>query len=141
MSSSTVTASDGITLAVRAYTEIDPKRPTVLAIHGYPDNHHLWDGVAAELGGRYNFVAYDVRGAGESERPSARSGYRFPQLISDVGAVIDSLGVGQGVHSGLGRRYRRRGDEQGRVVHVDLGAAFELCGQVLAVGAYSTRPL
>src|SRR6201987_3787174 len=91
----TVTASDGVTLAVHAYTEIDRQRPTVLAIHGYPDNHHLWDGVAAYLGGRYNFVAYDVRGAGESERPPSKSGYRFPQLISDVGAVIDSLGVGQ----------------------------------------------
>jgi short-subunit dehydrogenase/pimeloyl-ACP methyl ester carboxylesterase len=95
MTRTDVTALDGITLAVHAYTEIDPHRETVLAIHGYPDNHHLWDGVAGELGGRYNFVAYDVRGAGESERPSGRSGYRFPQLISDVGAVIDSLGLGQ----------------------------------------------
>jgi NAD(P)-dependent dehydrogenase (short-subunit alcohol dehydrogenase family)/pimeloyl-ACP methyl ester carboxylesterase len=95
MTRSTVTASDGVKLAVHAYTEIDPQRPTVLAIHGYPDNHHLWDGAAEYLGGRYNVVAYDVRGAGESERPAARSGYRFPQLISDVGAVIDSLGVEQ----------------------------------------------
>jgi NAD(P)-dependent dehydrogenase (short-subunit alcohol dehydrogenase family)/pimeloyl-ACP methyl ester carboxylesterase len=91
----TVTASDGITLAVHAYTEIDPQRPTVLAIHGYPDNHHLWDGVAEHLGGRYNLVAYDVRGAGESERPAARSDYRFSQLVSDIGTVIDSLGVGR----------------------------------------------
>jgi NAD(P)-dependent dehydrogenase (short-subunit alcohol dehydrogenase family)/pimeloyl-ACP methyl ester carboxylesterase len=95
MTRTTVTASDGVALAVHAYTEIDPQRPTVLAIHGYPDNHHLWDGVAACLNGRYNFVAYDVRGAGESARPPSRSGYRFPQLISDVGSVIDSLGVGQ----------------------------------------------
>lgn len=99
MTRTTVTASDGITLAVHAYTEIDPQRPTVLAIHGYPDNHHLWDGVAGQLSdhhnGKYNVVAYDVRGAGESERPSGRSGYRFPQLISDVGVVIDNLGVGQ----------------------------------------------
>jgi NAD(P)-dependent dehydrogenase (short-subunit alcohol dehydrogenase family)/pimeloyl-ACP methyl ester carboxylesterase len=95
----TVTASDGITLAVHAYTEIDPQRPTVLAIHGYPDNHHLWDGVAEQLLGhhnaKYNFVAYDVRGAGESDRPAARSDYRFSQLVSDIGAVIDSLGVGR----------------------------------------------
>jgi short-subunit dehydrogenase/pimeloyl-ACP methyl ester carboxylesterase len=95
MTRTTVTASDGVTLAVHAYTEIDRQRPTVLAIHGYPDNHHLWDGVAAHLNGRYNFVAYDVRGAGESARPAGRSGYRLPQLISDVGAVIDSLGVDQ----------------------------------------------
>jgi short-subunit dehydrogenase/pimeloyl-ACP methyl ester carboxylesterase len=91
----TVTASDGVTLVVHAYTEIDRQRPTVLAIHGYPDTHHLWDGVAAHLVDKYNLVAYDVRGAGESGRPQSRSGYRFPQLISDVGAVIDILGVGR----------------------------------------------
>ncbi len=99
MTRTTVTASDGITLAVHAYTEIDPQRPTVLAIHGYPDNHHLWDGVAGQLSdhhnGKYNVVAYDVRGAGESARPAGRSNYRFSQLISDTGAVIDSLGVGR----------------------------------------------
>jgi short-subunit dehydrogenase/pimeloyl-ACP methyl ester carboxylesterase len=95
---SSVTASDGVTLAVHPYTEIDAARPTILAIHGWPDNHHLWDGVAREFderySGRYNVLAYDVRGAGESSRPAKRSGYAFPQLVSDIGAVIDSLGVG-----------------------------------------------
>ncbi len=93
-----ITASDGVTLAVHRYTAIDSKRPTILAIHGWPDNHHVWDGVAEELSQRYparfNVIAYDVRGAGESSCPARRSGYRFPQLIADVGAVIDSLGVG-----------------------------------------------
>jgi pimeloyl-ACP methyl ester carboxylesterase len=95
----TVTASDGVALAVHRYTEIDPRRPTILAIHGWPDNHHVWDAVAEELvqryGGRYNVVAYDVRGAGESPPPARRLGYQFSQLISDIGAVIDSLGAGQ----------------------------------------------
>jgi pimeloyl-ACP methyl ester carboxylesterase len=103
----TVTASDGVELVVHAYTKIDKQRPTILAIHGYPDNHHVWDGVADELGQRcsaqcsaehtaeYNFVAYDVRGAGESTRPADRSGYLLPQLISDVNAVIESLGADQ----------------------------------------------
>ncbi|MBO0880584.1 MAG: alpha/beta fold hydrolase [Mycobacterium sp.] len=95
--STTVTAPDGVQLVVHAYTEIDKRRPSILAIHGYPDNHHVWDGTAAELGRRdnssYNFVAYDVRGAGESARPTDRSGYLLPQLISDIGAVIDSMGV------------------------------------------------
>src|SRR3984893_12034706 len=52
----TVTASDGVSLALHAYTDIDARRPTILAIHGYPDNHHVWDGVAEKLS-RYNFVA------------------------------------------------------------------------------------
>jgi pimeloyl-ACP methyl ester carboxylesterase len=92
---SSITASDGVTLALHRYTEIDPARPTILAIHGFPDNHHVWDAVAQELTGEpYNFVAYDVRGAGESTCPATRSGYLFAQLVSDVGTVIDSLGVG-----------------------------------------------
>src|SRR5262249_58537562 len=65
----------------------------ILAVHGYPDNHHVWDGFAAELAGKFNFVAYDVRGAGESSTPADRSGYRLTQLAADIGAVIDSLGV------------------------------------------------
>jgi short-subunit dehydrogenase/pimeloyl-ACP methyl ester carboxylesterase len=93
---STITASDGVALAVHRYTDIDPARPTILAIHGFPDNHHVWDGVAQELTGKpYNLVAYDVRGAGESSPPSKRSGYVFAQLVADIGAVIDSLGVGR----------------------------------------------
>ena len=92
---SSVTATDGVTLAVHAYTQIDLQRPTVVAVHGYPDNHHLWDGVAEYLGGRYNFVAYDVRGAGRVDRPGRRGQLCFPQLVSDIGAVIDSLGVGR----------------------------------------------
>ncbi|WP_055404241.1 MULTISPECIES: alpha/beta fold hydrolase [unclassified Mycobacterium] len=93
--STNVIASDGVSLAVHAHSELDRGRPTILAIHGYPDNHHVWDGVADALGDRYNFVAVDVRGAGESSRPRRRAGYRLPQLVSDIGAVIDSLGVDQ----------------------------------------------
>ncbi|MEB3983309.1 SDR family oxidoreductase [Mycobacterium sp. 663a-19] len=92
-----ITGSDGVDLAVHSYTEIDPARSTILAIHGYPDNHHVWDAVAEEFAeryrDRYNVVAYDVRGAGESSCPATRSGYAFGQLVSDIGAVIDSLGV------------------------------------------------
>lgn len=93
------TASNGVALAVHRYTEIDAARPTILAIHGWPDNHHVWDPVAEEFArnyaGRYNFVAYDVRGAGESSRPAKQSGYAFEHLVSDLGAVIDSLEVEQ----------------------------------------------
>jgi pimeloyl-ACP methyl ester carboxylesterase len=91
--STTVTASDGVRLAVHAYTDVDPGRPTILAIHGYPDNHHVWDGVATTLGRRFNLFAYDVRGAGQSCTPADRSGYRLPQLVADIGAVIERLGV------------------------------------------------
>ncbi|MHA7650443.1 SDR family oxidoreductase [Mycobacterium sp. ML4] len=88
-----INASDGVVLAVHRYNDLDPARPTILALHGYPDNHHVWDGVAELLAQRCNVVAYDVRGAGESSSPATRSGYHLDQLVADIGAVIDSLGV------------------------------------------------
>nr|WP_301148774.1 SDR family oxidoreductase [Mycobacterium simiae] len=96
-SDSELMTSDGVVLAVHRYTDIDPRRPTIVAIHGWPDNHHVWDPVAEEFvgnyPGRYNVVAYDVRGAGGSSSPAKRSGYAFAHLISDLAAVIDNLGV------------------------------------------------
>jgi pimeloyl-ACP methyl ester carboxylesterase len=83
---STVTSTDGVTLAVYEYG--DPQAPAVIAVHGYPDDHHVWDGVIALLAERFHVVAYDVRGAGASSAPTGRRGYRIPQLVADLGAVI-----------------------------------------------------
>ncbi|HTM86010.1 MAG TPA: SDR family oxidoreductase, partial [Mycobacterium sp.] len=58
-----------------------------------------WDGVAEQLlatrPGGYNVAAFDVRGAGDSSVPADKSGYRFPQLLADIAAVIADLGVEQ----------------------------------------------
>lgn len=91
-----VRTTDGIELAV--FESGDPGRPTVVAVHGYPDNHTVWDGVAAILAERYHVVTYDVRGAGDSGRPPARAAYRIPQLVDDLGAVIDAVSPGRPVH-------------------------------------------
>src|SRR5438309_1175852 len=67
-----VTSTDGVTLAV--YEHGDPAAPTIVAVHGYPDNHSVWDGVVELLSDRFHVVTYDVRGAGASDKPSARGG-------------------------------------------------------------------
>jgi NAD(P)-dependent dehydrogenase (short-subunit alcohol dehydrogenase family)/pimeloyl-ACP methyl ester carboxylesterase len=67
-------------------------------VHGYPDDHTLWDGVTAELALRYHVVAYDVRGAGESGRPRGLQAYRLDQLLRDLAAVIDAVSPNGQVH-------------------------------------------
>ncbi len=42
-----VIASDGVRLAVRERG--NPAAPTVSCVHGFPDDHSVWDGVADEL--------------------------------------------------------------------------------------------
>lgn len=91
-----VTATDGVRL--RVYESGEPSAPTVVCVHGYPDDHTLWDGVAAELVARYHVVSYDVRGAGASGKPAERQAYRLDQLASDLVAVLDAASPTRVVH-------------------------------------------
>jgi NAD(P)-dependent dehydrogenase (short-subunit alcohol dehydrogenase family)/pimeloyl-ACP methyl ester carboxylesterase len=88
--------SGAVTLAV--FEQGDPDRPTVLLVHGYPDNHTMWDGVASRLAERFHVVTYDVRGAGESSRPRAKEQYRLEYLAADLFAVADAVSPAQPVH-------------------------------------------
>jgi pimeloyl-ACP methyl ester carboxylesterase len=91
-----ITTTDGLSLAVQETGS--PDLPTVVAVHGYPDDHHVWDGVVAQLAGRFRIVTYDVRGAGESDRPRHRSAYRLAQLADDLRVVLDAVSPDQPVH-------------------------------------------
>lgn len=82
---STLEASDGVTLAL--YRRPRPGAPVILLVHGYPDDHTVWNGVADRLASRFELLAYDVRGAGGSAVPDGRAGYRLDQLADDLDAV------------------------------------------------------
>ncbi|WP_460438005.1 SDR family oxidoreductase [Amycolatopsis stemonae] len=84
-----MTASDGVRLS--AHVEGRDDRPTVVLVHGYPDNSSMWAGVVAELRDDHRVVTYDVRGAGQSDKPSGRSSYRLDQLADDLKAVVDAV--------------------------------------------------
>jgi pimeloyl-ACP methyl ester carboxylesterase len=86
--SSSSVRGDGVDLAV--YEQ--GSGPAVLLVHGYPDTHAVWDGVARRLAGRFRVVTYDVRGAGASGRPRGRAAYRFEHLLGDLRAVLDAIG-------------------------------------------------
>ncbi|TQN32557.1 NADP-dependent 3-hydroxy acid dehydrogenase YdfG [Haloactinospora alba] len=91
-----VATSDGLLLSV--YTRGDPNAPTVLCVHGYPDNATVWDGVAAHLSDRYHVVSYDVRGAGSSTAPRRRRGYDMELLTDDLVRVADAVSPDRPLH-------------------------------------------
>jgi pimeloyl-ACP methyl ester carboxylesterase len=92
----TVTSADGVRLAV--YESGAPTAPPVVAVHGYPDNHSLWDDVAELLQPDLRVVTYDVRGAGASDKPVKRGSYRISHLIDDLLAVLDVVSPDRPVH-------------------------------------------
>jgi pimeloyl-ACP methyl ester carboxylesterase len=91
-----VVSSDGVRLAV--YESGPGDAPTVLAVHGYPDNHSLWDEIVELLSPDFHVVTYDVRGAGASDKPRPRRAYRMPQLVEDLRAVLDATSPDRPVH-------------------------------------------
>ncbi|GAA3206498.1 SDR family oxidoreductase [Actinocorallia longicatena] len=86
----------GVELAVHERGEAG--LPTVLLVHGYPDDHAVWDEVAALLERDFHIVAYDVRGAGASTKPRGRAFYTFDLLMRDMTAVLDAVSPDEKVH-------------------------------------------
>lgn len=68
-----------------------PTAPTVLLLHGYPDNREVWRQTTDQLSERFDVVAADMRGAGESTAPADRSGYHMRRLVDDVANIIAEL--------------------------------------------------
>lgn len=91
-----VQGSDGTGIAV--YESGSPDGPVVVAVHGYPDDHSVWDGLAAALADSCRVITYDVRGAGASDVPASQAGYRIALLIDDLVAVLDAVAPHTGVH-------------------------------------------
>lgn len=87
---------DGVRLAVRERG--NPQSPTVLCVHGFPDDQTVWDAVAAELEYAFHVVTFDVRGSGDSDAPRRIRDYRLDRLADDIGRVIDAVAAGKQVH-------------------------------------------
>ncbi len=91
-----VEGSDGTHLAV--YQSGAQDAPVLVCVHGYPDDHTVWDGLVGQLDSEYRVVTYDVRGAGASDTPPDKSGYRIPLLVDDLFAVLDKVAPDRPVH-------------------------------------------
>lgn len=91
-----VDSADGARIAV--YEEGNREGPTVVLVHGFPDSHVLWDGVAPLLAERFRVIRYDNRGVGMSAAPKPVSAYTMARFADDFAAVIGELSPGGPVH-------------------------------------------
>jgi pimeloyl-ACP methyl ester carboxylesterase len=85
-------ALDGITLNVVEAGE----GPAVLLLHGFPDRATLWAHQIETLAGQgYRVIAPDLRGFGDSDRPTEVDAYGLRTVIGDLVGVLDHLGAGE----------------------------------------------
>lgn len=84
--------SGDLSIAVREHSPAGPGRPTVVLVHGFPDQQDVWSALVGRLPlDAWHVVTYDVRGAGSSDAPARREGYRTDRLVDDLVAVLDAV--------------------------------------------------
>ncbi|WP_116451645.1 alpha/beta fold hydrolase [Blastococcus litoris] len=83
-----------VTLRVR----VGGSGPPLLLLHGYPETHLMWGGVAAELAQDFTVVAPDLRGYGDSSQPPtvpSHETYGKRAMAADGVALMRQLGFGR----------------------------------------------
>jgi len=78
-----VTLDDG----TRIRCTVAGKGPDVLLVHGWKQSHRLFDQAIHRLSANYRVIAFDQRGAGESDKPECS--YDFDLLGADLREVMD----------------------------------------------------
>jgi len=66
--------------------------PLIVMIHGFPDFWYTWRAQMEALSDKFQCVAIDQRGYNLSDKPKGVENYDMRLLVSDVVAVIKSLG-------------------------------------------------
>jgi pimeloyl-ACP methyl ester carboxylesterase len=70
------------------------EEPTVILMHGFPDNLHLYDRLYPHLSPPRRIVAFDFLGWGESDKPHGYP-YSASSQVGDLDAVITQLRLQQ----------------------------------------------
>jgi len=79
---------------------INPSLPTLLFVHGFPDEAHMWSQIASHLSS-YRLIIPDMLGyAGTSKPSSDPSLYRYKLLTQDLVDILDAESVSRVVSIG-----------------------------------------
>ena len=86
-----VVLATGVTLNVALAGPADA--PPVILLHGFPESHRTWRGLAPLLDDQFRLVMPDQRGFAGSDRPTEVDAYRTDLLVDDIFALAEALGL------------------------------------------------
>jgi pimeloyl-ACP methyl ester carboxylesterase len=87
----TVTCDDGVDLFVETWLAGTAGAPVVLGLHGLSANRLAFLPLIEELAGEVEFVAYDARGRGRSDKPTEPERYGHRRHADDAACVLRAL--------------------------------------------------
>jgi haloalkane dehalogenase len=86
-----ITRKDGLKLSAREFgVDYRNQKPTVILMHGFPDNQHLYDLLIPSLAKQYHVISFDFLGWGYSAKPPQHL-YNVASQRADLVAVIEQL--------------------------------------------------
>ena len=81
-------------VGIEVFVEGPDDGTPVLLLHGWPDTHALWrNQVKALTDAGFRTIAPDLRGLGESDKPTDIEAYGLVHSVVDMVAVLDACGV------------------------------------------------
>jgi pimeloyl-ACP methyl ester carboxylesterase len=86
----TARSSDGVAIRFQVSGQGEP---TLVLVHGWAFDHHVWDGQAPSLAARHRVVTLDLAGHGESG--GSRAAWTMTAFGDDVKAVVEAVGAKQ----------------------------------------------
>jgi haloacetate dehalogenase len=112
-----------VSLSVHMGGEGEP----LILLHGYPQNHMCWAGIAPELARHFRVIVPDLRGYGNSDAPKDDAGhtvYSKRRMAQDIVGLADRLGIGRfrllGHDRGARVSYRLALDHPERVIRLGI---------------------
>jgi pimeloyl-ACP methyl ester carboxylesterase len=86
----TARSSDGVAIRFQVSGQGEP---TLVLVHGWAFDHHVWDGQAQSLAAGHRVVTLDLAGHGESG--GSRRAWTMAAFGEDVKAVVEAVGAKQ----------------------------------------------
>jgi haloalkane dehalogenase len=89
----TLIRADGFNISAREFgAEYKNTKPTIVMMHGFPDNQRLYDLLVPTLSSRYHVVTFDFLGWGDSDKPREHL-YNVASQRADLDTVIAKMNL------------------------------------------------
>ena len=88
---------------LRLYYQVEGEGPPLILQHGFGDTLKSWYelGYIEALKDEHRLILIDARGHGASDKPHEPEAYSFPNVTTDVVAVLDDLSISKAHYFGF----------------------------------------
>jgi len=78
---------------VTLHYEVSGRGPVVVFLHGFTGSHNDWRQQVAAIADRFQTIALDLRGHGQSEAPKSENGYSIYHNSADLLGLLNHLAI------------------------------------------------